>query len=291
MLIRPMRTIGGFLLPLLAVCGVYGQSPSTGNTRADFYARWSAQTSAIQSRQPAWAVPLVTTYTGLFQVVRTDITRQVAPARTATWNFDNSKGINLIVPGNLELAVDAPPYIEHNTKAVDGIGDFSFLVKYRIASGNEQHGSYTLSAFVLTTVPTGTYKNGSTNGSVAPTLGAGKGFRRLDVQSTLGATLPTGSPATKTSGRPIGWNTAVQYHLGKLFFPEVESNATYYKGGANDGRVQEFLTPGIVIGKCALHPERPQSRPGLAFGGGMQIATSHFHAYNHALILTARWIY
>jgi hypothetical protein len=29
----------------------------------------------------------------------------------------------------------------------------------------------------------------------------------------------------------------------------------------------------------------------LAFGAGMQIATSQFHTYNHELILTARWIY
>jgi hypothetical protein len=47
----------------------------------------------------------------------------------------------------------------------------------------------------------------------------------------------------------------------------------------------------MIVGKCALHPADAKSRPGLAFGAGMQIATSHFHAYNHALVLTARWIY
>ena len=44
-------------------------------------------------------------------------------------------------------------------------------------------------------------------------------------------------------------------------------------------------------GKCALRPSDPKSRPGLAFGAGMQIATSQFHAYNHELVLTARWIF
>jgi len=290
-----MKTIPCSLLLLLASASLYAQSaPATAQPPSDsgnLYARWSAQTNRIQSKQPAWAVPLVTTYTGLFQVIRTDMVRQIAPKGTYTWNFDNSKGVNLITPGNLEFDVNLPPYIEHNTTAVDGWGDFSFLAKYRIASGNPQHGTYTLSAWALTTVPTGQAKNGSTNASVAPNLGAGKGFGHFDVQTTFGATLPTGAPAITASGRPIAWNTVAQYHAGKLFWPELESNATFYKGGPNDGKTQEFITPGLIIGRCGLHPGDKQSRPGLAFGGGMQIATSHFHSYNHSMILTARWIY
>jgi hypothetical protein len=278
------------ILIQLASASMYAQGGST-DAPGGFYSHWAARTNAIQSKQPAWAVPLVTTYTGLFQVVRTDIVRQIAPARTSTWNYDNSKGVNLIPWNRTELVVDLPPYIQHNSTAKDGAGDMSFLGKYRIASGNAQHGTYTVSAWVLATIPTGSYKNGSTDASVAPSLGAGKGIGAIDVQSTLGATLPTGNPAIATSGRPIAWNTVVQYHVAKLFWPEIESNATFYKGGTNDGKTQEFITPGIVIGKCALHPGNPKSRPGLAFGGGMQIATSHFHTYNHGLILTARWIY
>jgi hypothetical protein len=235
---------------------------------------------------------LVTTYTGLFQVVRTDIVRQIAPARTDTWNIDNSKGVNLILPKtNVEIAIDLPPYIKHNSAAVDGWGDFSFLAKYRIASGNAKHGNYVVSAWALTTVPTGQAKNGSTNASVQPNIGVGKGFGAFDVQSTLGATLPTGTPASTASGHPVLWNTAAQYKVAKYFWPEVESNATFYKGGPNDGKTQEFITPGLLIGKCGLHPADAKSRPGLAFGAGMQIATSKFHSYNHELIMTARWIF
>ena len=290
-----MKTLPLSLLLLLlacaSVCAQDAPVTSTSPAPGSFYARWSARTNATQSKQPAWAVPLVTTYTGLFQVVRTDIVRQIAPARTDTWNIDNSKGINFIPGGNIEIAIDLPPYIRHNSTAVDGWGDFSFLAKYRLASGNAKHGNYDLSFWALTTVPTGQAKNGSTNASVQPNLGGGKGFGSLDVVSTIGATLPTGSPATNTAGRPVVWNTAAQYKLGKLFWPELESNATFYKGGTNDGKKQEFITPGIIIGKCGLHPGDPKSRPGLAFGGGMQIAASHFHTYNHALILTARWIF
>ncbi len=286
-----MRKLPLSLFFLLATAGVYAQSGSADAAAGGFYSRWEARTNAIQSKQPAWAVPLVTTYTGLFQVVRTDIVRQVTPALTNTWNIDNSKGVNLIASNRTEIAFNLPPYIKHNSTAVDGFGDLSFLGKYRIASGNAQHGCYTLSAWVMATVPTGSAKNGSTDASVAPNLGAGKGFGRFDVQSTIGATLPTGKPATTTAGRPVAWNTVAQYRVGKLFWPEIESNATFYKGGSNDGKTQEFITPGIIIGKCGLHPGDPKSRPGLAFGGGMQIAASHFHTYNHALVLTARWIY
>ena len=281
-------------LLLLVSVSVWAQDAPVTKATADsgnFYARWSAQTNAIQSKQPAWPPPLVTTFTGLFQVIRTDIVRQVAPAGTDTWNFDNSKAVNFIPGGDFEIGIDLPPYIKHNSTAVDGWGDFSFLAKYRLASGNAQHGNFDLSVWALTTFPTGQAKNGSTNASVQPNLGGGKGFGHLDIVSTIGATLPTGNPATNTAGRPVLWNTAAQYKIRKIFWPEIESNATFYKGGTNDGKKQEFLTPGIIIGKCGLHPTDAKSRPGLAFGGGMQIATSHFHTYNHGLILTARWIF
>jgi hypothetical protein len=295
-----MRRLPLSLFFLLATVSVYAQSgpvPSSPGTPAPsgFFNRWLARTSATQAKQPAWAVPVITTYTGLIQVARTDFLRQITPARTNTWNLDNSKGLNLVPWANTELAVDLPPFIKHNLPAPasskDGFGDFSFLAKYRIATGNAQHGSYTLSAWALTTVPTGSYKNGSANSSVQPNLGGGKGFGNFDVQSTIGATLPTGNPAITSSGRPVLWNAVAQYRIGKLFWPEIESNATFYKGGANDSKTQEFITPGIIIGKCALHPSDPKSRPGLAFGAAMQIATSQFHAYNYELALTARWVF
>jgi|HubBroStandDraft_5_1064220.scaffolds.fasta_scaffold112154_2 hypothetical protein len=290
-----MKILPVSLLLLASVSVCAQNSPATTPAGAPssegFYARFSERTNETQAKQPAWAVPLVTTYTGLFQVLRTDIVRQIAPKLTDTWNFDNSKGVNFIPGANIEIAIDLPPYIEHNTKAVDGWGDFSFLAKYRIASGNAQHGTYTLSAWVLTTVPTGQAKNGSTNASFQPNLGAGKGFGNFDVQTSIGATLPTGAPATTTAGRPILWNTVAQYKVAKYFWPELESNATFFKGGPNDGKTQEFITPGIIIGKCGLHPTDAKSRPGLVFGGGMQIATSQLHTYNHALILTGRWVF
>jgi hypothetical protein len=286
-----MRKLPLSLFFLLTTASLYAQDGSASAASGGFFNQREARASATQAKQPGWAVPLVTTYTGLIQVARTDMVRQVAPALTTTWNYDNSKGLNVIPWARMEIAFNLPPYLQHNSTAIDGFGDVSFLGKYRIASGNAQNGSYTLSAWVLATIPTGSYKNGSTDASVAPTVGGGKGWGSFDVQSTLGATLPTGNPAITASGRPVAWNTVAQYRIGKLFWPELESNATFYKGGTNDGKMQEFLTPGLIVGKCALHPSDPKSRSGLAIGAGMQIAASHFHTFNHGLVLTARWIF
>jgi hypothetical protein len=225
----------------------------------------------------------------LIQVFRTEFVRQIAPAGTDTWNFGNTKGVNLIPYARTEIDFLVPPYIQHNSKAKDGFGDASALLKYRILSGNEQHGNYMLSASFSATIPTGSYSNGNKNATVLPAISGGKGFRNFDLQSSIGATLPVinGSVA----GRPVAWNSTAQYHLGKLLWPEIEDNATFYKGGPNDGKTQNFLSPGLMISKYKFHPQDAKSRIGLAGGAAMQIATSHFHTYNHGLYLTARFLF
>ncbi|MFZ0800031.1 MAG: hypothetical protein WCA13_18890 [Terriglobales bacterium] len=50
------------------------------------------------------------------------------------------------------------------------------------------------------------------------------------------------------------------------------------------------MTPGLMISK--FKPERdPGNLLALIFGGGMQIATTQFHTYNHGLVLTARMLF
>jgi len=159
------------------------------------------------------------------------------------------------------------------------------LLKYRIISANEQHGAYSLSISLTGTIATGIYKNGSTDASIAPAIYAGKGFGRFDVQSSLSATLPTGD--TANLGRIVVWNVVAQYKVGKIFWPEIENNATFYHGGSNDGKMQDFVTPGLMASKIKLKSD-PGNRLALIFGAGEQIATSHYHGYNHGLILTAR---
>jgi hypothetical protein len=254
-----------------------------------FAARYEQRASATQGKQPAWPPPLVTTYVGLIQVARADFIRQTASNLTQTWNIDGSKGLNLIALPNTEVAVNLPPYFKHSVPTVrDGAGDMSFLLKYRFLAGNASHGSYVASAFLLGTIPTGSYKNGSTDASVAPTLGVGKGFGWFDAQSTFGATLPVED--TATLGRTVASNTAMQAHVAKYYWPEIEINSTFYKGGANDGKNQTFITPGLLVAR-KFHPSDAKSRLGICVGAGEQIATSHFHTYNHGINVTTRLLF
>lgn len=255
----------------------------------NFFQKWQARATQAQSKQPSWSVPLFAPYPMLIQVFRFDAMRQITPTGTSTWNYGSNRGLNLIPGFNSEFDVYNPPYFQHNSKTTDGFGDMAFLYKYRILTADQKHGSYMLSMQLVATIPTGDHANGSTDASVSPTLLAGKGIGKFDVISSLGGTLPTGD--TLKLGRTVAWNTTAQYHLGKYLWPEVESNATYFFGGKNDGKSQNFITPGITTSRFKFRPKDPRSRTGLAVGTGMQIATSHFHTYNHQLIFTTRLIF
>ncbi|AXC11248.1 hypothetical protein ACPOL_1910 [Acidisarcina polymorpha] len=277
-----MRKVAA-LVCLIALAGVV-------HAQENFFQRWETRTSAVQAKQPSWSVPLVAPYPMLIQVFRSDFTRQITPTHTSTWNYGASRGLNLVPGLNSEIDFYYPPYLQHNTpKAKDGFGDVGFLYKYRFLSANEKQGNYMLSAQVTATIPTGSHSNGSTDASVSPSILGGKGLGRFDVISSLGGLLPTGD--TKTLGRSIAWNTTAQYRLGRYVWPELEANTTHFLGGKNDGKTQNFLTPGITFSKFKFHPQDTHSRTGIAFGAGMQMATSHFHSYNHELVFTARLIF
>lgn len=253
-----------------------------------FFTNWENRVIDTLAQQPSWPIPVVTTSSGLLQVARTDFVRQIAPAGTDTWIYDNTKGVSFVPWYKVEFDALLPPYIQHNSTAKDGFGDFSMLLKYRLAAANASHGDYSVSFSVAGTLPTGSYKNGSLAATITPTICAGKGFGRFDVQSTMGAVLPAGD--TSKLGRVVVWNTVAQYQIRKLFWPEIESNATFYHGGANDGQVQNFIMPGMMVSNFKLKSD-PRSRLALIFGGGMQIATTHFHTYNHGLIITTRILF
>jgi hypothetical protein len=269
--------------PLIAVSLL----SSTGKLRAqdNFLQAWEARVRATSARQPAWPVPVVSPSSVIVQLARVDFFRQYTSTQTTTWNYDNGKGVNLIPFARTEFDINLPPYIQHNNPKVhDGAGDFSFVAKYRMFATNEG-GNYSVAAQAAFSVPTGSYKNGTAVSTITPTIIGGKGFGRFDVQSAIGAVLPTSSSAT--IGRTISWNTVAQYKVGKYFWPELEVNSSYFHGGPNNGKNQTFMTPGMMVSKFKLRNE-PANRLALMFGGGMQIATSTYHSYNHGLVLTGR---
>jgi hypothetical protein len=244
--------------------------------------QWLEQVTHTQNEQPHWVTPLVLVTPRLEQELRADFARQSVSGGQENWVYDNGKGLELIPTRHIEMLFNLPPYLQHSAaKTPDGLGDVSFLMKYRILAANEQKGNYILTVFLGGSVPTGTYKNGTNSAVLTPSIAGGKGWGGFDLESTLGGTLPVDS--VQTVGRSIVWNTVAQYHSMRYLWPELESNATYFKGGPNDGKAQEFVTPGLLIGRIPLH-----NRVGLTLGAGMQIATSRDHLYNHAIIFTGR---
>ena len=245
-----------------------------------FVGGFLARVSATQAEQPHWVTPLVTVTPRLEQELRTDFLSQPQTNHTRLWNYGNGKGLELIPLRRVELIFNVPPFLQHNSAAKDGFGDVSFLMKYRFFARNEEHGNAIITGFINGTYPTGSYLNGARDASVTPTLAVGKGWGKFDVQSTLGGTFPTRNG--NKLGRPIAWNTALQFHQDPHWWPEVEFNTTYFKGGPNDGRVTNYVTPGIVT-RYKLH-----NRIGITLGAGLQLATSSYHTFDHGIVTTAR---
>jgi hypothetical protein len=253
--------------------------------QSGFFKAWENRVRATSAQQPAWVVPVFSPSSVIVQLARIDFMHQYSSTHAETWNYGGGKGVNLIPFARTEIDLNFPAYIEHNSPALrDGATDFSIAAKYRIFAASEG-GNYSTAAQVAFSVPTGSYKNGTAVSTITPAFIGGKGFGPLVIQSALGAVLPTSS--SSTIGRTILWNSVAQYKVGKYFWPEVEANASYFHGGSNDGRTQVFVTPGLMVSKIRLWPDKG-SRLGLVLGSGMQIATSHYHSYNHNLILTGR---
>jgi hypothetical protein len=259
-----------------------------------FIARYQARVSATQAEQPHWVTPLVTVTPRLEQEVRTDFVRTTNSALYTKWNYDNGKGLEIIPEKHIELLFNLPPFYAHNSPGDnDGFGDVSFNSKYRIFSRNEEHGNAILTAFLAASVPTGKNGNGSCCAVITPSIAGGKGFGLIAFTSTLGGSLPVTNAAGL--GHTIAWNNVVQYHLAKtgiarFFWPEVEFNSTFIKGGGSDGKKTTYATPGVIIGRIPLSHDvsgKP-GRLGLTFGAGDQIALTEYRSSNHNLVFTAR---
>ena len=269
-----------------------GSSTTTTTTsqQGGFFHDWFSMVSETQAEQPHWITPLATTTPRLEQEFRYDIQWQTHNSGVTTDNYGVSKGLEIIPAKNFEVILAIPPYIVNNPDSPkDGFGDWQFLVKYRIAAGNEEHGNYILTAFYQMSFPTGQYQEGALSPIITPTIAYGKGFGAFDVQGTLGGSLPTGN--VDVIGHNLLWNNAFQYKIYKKFWPELEVNFNHYYGGngaivptAHPGKTLVYLTPGLVLGRFKL-----KDRLGFTVGGGFEIAATKFHPTNHIPILSIRF--
>jgi hypothetical protein len=254
-------------------------APSDG-----YFSDWFARVSRIQSEQPHWITPMTTVTPRLEEEFRFDQSWETTAKGSQVTGYGGGKGLELIPYDNIEVILGVPSWQTYNKPAgMDGFADDSFLLKYRIAAANEENGNYIATAFLGLGVPTGAERLTTDHYTVTPTIAGGKGWGDFDVQSTLGLSIPDNGSAPKGAGMPLQLNTALQYRLIKVLWPEVEANYTYWGNGEHEGKNQVFLSPGFLLGRFPIW-----NRVGVTVGLAYQVALTDKPIYNHNFILSMR---
>jgi hypothetical protein len=257
-------------------------SNSSSSHQDDWVHSWMRKVDQVRASQPHFVSPIVTTHVVLVQQYRYDMSWQQDPSGgTVTSNYGASRGLEIIPTTRLEVGIFPPGYFVHQSKTPDGFGDLSWQVKFRAFSATEGKGDYFVGFFLGGSFATGTPPNGQGHSVLSPTFAAAKGLGPVDIQSTIGANLPT--TGANILGHVIVFNTAVDYRIKGKIWPMIEQNSIFWSRGTLDGKKEVFLTPGLVVGSFPL-----AERLHLTVGGGLQIAATHFHQYNHRWILSVR---
>ena len=241
----------------------------------DYFRDWFKRVDETQALQPHWKPPLFATSPLLTELYKYDQFWEHLPNGAGNLTiFDAGKGLELIPAKPIEVIFGLPPYEERSGKnPAQGFGDWPFLlVKTRLASANEEKGNYCLTPFVAFSAPTGARAFTTRHFALTPTMAAGKGWGDFDVQADFGVNLPIGGGAVHQLGTPLLTNVVFQYHVLKVFWPQVEVNYTYWPNGPNRGKNQVFLLPGLVLGSIPLY-----ERLTWTVGAGYQFAVSDAH--------------
>jgi hypothetical protein len=257
----------------------------------NFVSSWLEMVERTQAEQPRWMTPLATTTPRLEQEIRFDVFSETLPNHSHLDNYGAGKGLEFIPSENTEVIIGVPPYETRTSNTgqtlAHGWGDWpAFLLKYRFLSANEQQGNYVITGFFQLGVPTGSAAFASHFYVLQPTIAFGQGWGDFDLQATVSEQFAAwgNSTAERNFGSPVLVNIAAQYHAFDVLWPEVELNATWWPGGVRAGKIQSFLTPGIIFGRFEI-----QDRVRLIFGAGYQIALSpRSPAFRDNLILTVR---
>jgi hypothetical protein len=259
-------------------------NPSLSQPTNRYFGDWFARVTKAQAEQPHWITPLVTVTPRLEEEFRYDQMWESLPSGKTLTIYGGGKGLELIPFERVEVIIGVPAWESENTSpAKQGWADENFLIKYRLLSANEKEGNYILTAFFGLSVPNGSSAYSQEHFVYTPTIAFGKGWGDIDFQSTLGVSIPDNGSDSKGAGTPILWNTAFQYRVAKIVWPEVEFNYTDWPNGKHNGIDQLFVTPGVVIGRIPI-----AGRLGLTIGAGYQVAATDKPLYSNNFILTAR---
>lgn len=265
------------------LAGLPGKAGSAGGL-GSFFENWLDRVSKIQAQQPHWVTPLATVTPRLEQELRYDQFWQTLPGNHELDNYGGSKGVELIPFSPVEFIIGVPAWENQNTTPPkQGWADETFLIKYRIASANEQNGNYIVTAFLGLSVPNGSSSFSSQHYSVTPTIAFGKGWGAFDFQSTLAVSVPDNGGARSGAGTPVLFNTALQYRVARFLWPEVEANYTYWPNGKHEGLNQLLITPGLLLGRIPVY-----HRVGVTLGVGVQVAVTEGALLHRNIIFSAR---
>lgn len=237
--------------------------------------------------QPSWMGPLIQSDARLSQAIRVSVSDASAPGEQIL-SYGNNHGFSVLAKRHFQFDVDPPSFFRNHSAAFpDGFGNAGMQVKYRIASGNAQHGNFALTAIDFHGFAPRANQNDMLSAFEVPKIAAGIARGRFDVQSTLGGILPWRRIAAQ--GRGIEWNLTGQVHPTVHTWLDIEENATFLFAGPFDGKTQNFVTPAgfYMIRRRqwdAMHPV-------FVLDTGMQIATSAFHFYNHNWISEVRMLF
>ncbi len=257
-------------------------SGSNSQRQDNWVTTWLSSVDKARSEQPYYVAPLVTTHVLLVQQYRYDSSWQTNSNSTQTDNYGNARGLEIIPNTRMEVQVAPPPYIVHSGNIVDGNGDTSLFVKFRAFSAPEGKGDYFVGLFMGASFPSGSPPNGLGHTVLSPMLALAKGWGPFSIQNTFSGSLPTSG--TNVLGRAFLWNTTFQYGIKGKIWPMIEQNSTFFSDGPDSGKKQTFLTPGVVFGMFQV-----AERLRFGIGGGVQIAATRFHQYNHRWILSVRF--
>jgi len=269
----------------LVVCSLACTVP--GFSQQSYYQQFRSRNVAMADVQPTWMGPLIQSDARLSQAVKVSVSYANVTGGQVI-SYGNNHGVSLLGGQRFQLDINPPSYFQnHSTGMPDGFGNASTQLKYRIASGNSEHGNFAVTAALCRSFGGGYQQNGMLTDAWFPKLLAGKAFGRFVVQSALNGVLPTGRIAEQ--GRAIEWNSTAQLHANAHAYIDIENNLTWLAGGPDDGKTENFVTPAgfLVVRRKSWEPTHAV----VVFDAGMQIATSSFHLYNHNLISELRILF
>jgi hypothetical protein len=236
----------------LGVCSLACTVP--GFSQQSYYQQFRSRNAAMADVQPMWMGPLIQSDARLTQAVKVSVSNANVMGDQVI-SYGNNHGVSLLGGRRFQLDINPPSYFQNHSAAMaDGFGNASTQLKYRIASGNAQHGDFAVTAALCRSLGGGYQQNGILTDAWFPKVLTGKAFGRFVIQSALNGVLPPGRIAEQ--GRAIEWNSTAQWHAGAHAYVDLEDNVTWFAGGPDDGKTQNFVTPAgfLVVRRKSWEP-------------------------------------